>query len=128
MCKLKATRRQLEEAIMAGMNTREIAEMYGYACYTSVYAVMRNYGLKELYQSMEDERKKRREAQKRYQPSPPPKRPASVKSPAPAKREREIVSDEPLFATENGKVVINNLHLALGHVEPYLPGKFGKVV
>lgn len=109
--KPKASKEEMRQAILEGMSYERIAARFGYKTRHSAYGAVWQYGLTELYKQV----KAKREERKRNR----------LAELVEAEEKRE---EESLFATCNGKVVVNNLHLVLGHVEPYLPGKFGKVV
>lgn len=98
----KATKEQMREAIMQGMSYEQIAAAFGYINKTSAYSAAYKLGLSELYKRMKYKREERET-----------NRLAELVATA------ENREEEPLFATENGRVVINNLHLILGEVEPY---------
>ena len=107
----KISPKQLKAEILKGRTFEQIAEMYGYTNWESVYNMASRKGLLRLYRQVQRERKKQAKQ--------------VIVLEAETQNQAE---EEPLFETRNGKVVVNNLHLVLGHVEPYLPGKFGKVV
>lgn len=107
----KISPEQLKAEILKGWTFEQIAEMYGYTNWESVYNLASRKGLLGFYKQVQRERK------------------GQVKQAiAPEPETQNQAEEEPLFETRNGKVVVNNLHLVLGEVEPYLPGKFERVV
>lgn len=107
----KASKEEMRQAILEGMSYERIAARFGYKTRQSAYTAVWQYGLTELYRQVKAKREERER-----------NRLAELVA-AEEKREKES-----LFATRNGKVVVNNLHLILGEVPPPLPVKLGKVV